>query len=151
MCACDARTDAGRMSAQRVPWLTHLVAAAAMAVWSLGSEQYYFGIDTRGPLWPSVSYFLPLVVTLTLTVGLVAAVLETLLVGIRSTLVPARVFAVLYVVVAGFVAGFPMNFRLGGSTRPADLQDVMAFVIAFPVFVLGQLGLTVLLTRLRSR
>ena len=151
MCAYDAATDAGRMSAPRVPWVTHLVAAAAVAAWSLGAEQYYFGIDTRGPLWPSVSYFLPLVVTLTLTVGLVAAVVETLLVGIRSNLVPARAVAVLYVVVAGFVASFPMGLRIGDSTLPADLQDVMAFVIAFPVFVLGQLGLTVLLTRLRSR
>jgi len=137
--------------AQRVPWVTHLVAAAATAAWSLGAEQHYYGIDTRGPLWPSVSYFLPLVVTLTLTVGLVAAVAEMLLLGIRSTRVPARVFAVLYVVVAGFVASLPMGLRIGGSTLPADLQDVMAFVIAFPVFVLGQLGLTVLLTRLRSR
>lgn len=151
MCAYDAWTDAGPMSAQRVPWVTHLVAAAAMAAWSLGMEQHYFGIDTRGPLWPSVSYFLPLVLTLTFTVGLVAAVVEMLLVGIRSTLVPARAFAVLYVVVAGFVAGLPMGLRFAGSTLPADLQDVMAFVIAFPVFVLGQLGLTVLLTRLRSR
>ena len=139
------------MSVQRVPWVTHLAAATAMAAWSLGVEQHYYGIDTRGPLWPSVSYFLPLVVTLTLTVGLVAAVVEMLLVGIRSTLVPARVFAVLYVVVAGFVAGLPMGFRIGDSTLPADLQDVMAFVIAFPVFVVGQLVLTVLLTRLRSR
>jgi hypothetical protein len=114
-------------------------------------EQHYYGIDTRGPLWPSVSYFLPLVLTLTLTVGLVAAVVEMLLVGIRSTLVPARAFAVLYVVVAGLVSSFPMGLRIGDSTLPADLQDVMAFVIAFPVFVLGQLGLTVLLTRMRSR
>jgi uncharacterized membrane protein YGL010W len=137
------------MRTQRVPWVTHLVAAAAVVAWSVGAEQYYYGIDTRGPLWPSVSYFPQLVVTLTLTVGLAAAVVEMLLVGIRSTLVPARVLAVLYVVVAGFVAGFPMGFRLVGDDDPAALEDVMAFVIAFPVFVLGQLLLTVLLTRLR--
>jgi hypothetical protein len=49
---------------------THLVATAVMAAWSLGVELHQDGIDTRGPLWPSVSYLLPLAVTLALTVVL---------------------------------------------------------------------------------
>jgi hypothetical protein len=141
-----------RQSSGRVPWVTHLVAAVVTGSLMLANVLQDYGLERGGP-WGLADElgWLAALMALVLTGGVVAALIEVLLLRFVQWRWPARLFAVAFVVVSTGVAAFPMTFRLFGDRSPIPLTHVTSYVVGLALLVVGQLTLTMVFERFLRR
>jgi hypothetical protein len=139
--------DMQQPSRTSVPWVFHLVLATLFVAWIAGTPH---GITwSEGWWWPwtGVDGFVLFVVgVICFAVAPVAALLQVAAVvhGVRWL---ARLLAACYLVPVGFIASFPVTFRLAGDSRPTDADSLAMFVQAYLLFVAVELAFALLLVR----
>ena len=133
---------------RRVPWVTHVGVMLALTLWLWFVTLENYGVDSSSGWWdPGLHRAAAVLVSgVVIFLGVPLAWNEAWAVqqGVRWG---AHLLAVVYVVMAGFVAHLFTGLRFFGDTSPTDLVDLTFAWATYPVMVGLQLLLVWWMTR----
>ena len=113
-----------RTTPARVPgfpaW-THLIAAIAFPIWSIGMDAYEYGIDSGYDWWPSFDGLGPALLVVVLLFVLPPAVVLEAGAVLGSYPRIAKAVVICYVVIAGFIVFIPTGLRFFGDMSPTPI------------------------------
>lgn len=121
------------------PGWTHLIAVLAFPVWSIGTDAYMYGIDTRYDWWQGFGTLMTVLVLSVLLIALPPAVaLEAwAVIRMRNRWV-ARGAVICYALIAGFISFVPTGLRFGGDNSPTAMDLVTLSLASYGIVIGAQ-------------